>query len=107
MMHQIPNIIKHYSYYTWLHFAVIQPPLSTKTAANTAAWRPGTLRSQRELRVNLFANVQINDHFTVGIYGKNLSDDLAATDGIGTFQDPQSLVAVRPRTFGFNVRWTY
>jgi len=57
--------------------------------------------------VNLFANVQINDHFTVGIYGKNLSDDLAATDGIGTFQDPQSLVAVRPRTFGFNVRWTY
>lgn len=57
--------------------------------------------------VGFYANVDVNEHVSVGFYGKNLTDDLAVTDGIGSFQDPQSLVAVRPRTFGLNVRLTY
>ncbi len=57
--------------------------------------------------VNLFANVDVDEHFSVGFYAKNLTDELAVFDGIGTFQDPASIVAARPRTFGFNVRWTY
>lgn len=57
--------------------------------------------------VNLFANVQIDQHFSVGLYAKNVTDELAVYDGIGTFQDPQAIVANRPRTLGFNVRWQY
>ncbi|MFQ5661110.1 MAG: TonB-dependent receptor, partial [Gammaproteobacteria bacterium] len=56
---------------------------------------------------NIIANVEINQHFTVGAYIKNIGDELAVQDGIATFQDPASLVAARPRTFGATIKWTY
>ncbi len=55
--------------------------------------------------VNLFANLEITDSFTLGLYVKNVTDELALYDGIGTFQDPQAVVANRPRTYGATLRW--
>lgn len=55
--------------------------------------------------VNLRANYAVNDNITVSAYVKNLSDELAVYDGIGTFQDPESIVAARPRTFGLAFSW--
>jgi outer membrane receptor protein involved in Fe transport len=43
---------------------------------------------------------------TVGLYVKNLTDELAVQDGIGTFQDPEAIVAARPRTYGATIRWS-
>ncbi|MBI2970290.1 MAG: TonB-dependent receptor [Gammaproteobacteria bacterium] len=57
--------------------------------------------------VNLFANLQVNEQFSVGAYIKNVGDELAVYDGIGTFQDPESIVAARPRTFGATLSWRY
>jgi iron complex outermembrane receptor protein len=36
--------------------------------------------------VNLLFNLEVNDSMTVGLYVKNLTDELAVQDGIGTFQ---------------------
>ena len=55
--------------------------------------------------VNLFANLEVTDNVTIGIYVKNATDELAVYDGIGTFQDPQAIVANRPRTYGASLRW--
>jgi outer membrane receptor protein involved in Fe transport len=57
--------------------------------------------------VDLFARLDVTDNFTVGVYAKNLFDELAVYDGIGTFQDPESIVAARPRTFGINGRYRF
>ncbi len=57
--------------------------------------------------VDLFANLDINRHFSLGAYIRNLNDELAVYDGIGTFQDPESLVAARPRTYGVTLKWRY
>jgi iron complex outermembrane recepter protein len=56
---------------------------------------------------NLFASMEITEHFTVGAYVKNLSDELAVYDGINTYQDPESLIAARPRTVGATIKWSY
>ncbi len=56
---------------------------------------------------NLFANIDVSEHFSVGAYVKNLGDELAVYDGIGTFQDPESLVAARPRTIGAVLKWRF
>jgi outer membrane receptor protein involved in Fe transport len=55
--------------------------------------------------VNLFANLEVTENFTLGLYVKNVTDELALYDGIGTFQDPQAVVANRPRTYGATLRW--
>ena len=55
--------------------------------------------------VNLFANMEVTDTVTIGLYVKNATDELALYDGIGTFQDPQALIASRPRTYGASLRW--
>lgn len=52
--------------------------------------------------VDLFANLDVTDNLTVGLFARNLFDELAIQDGIGTFQDPESVVAARPMTFGIN-----
>ncbi len=57
--------------------------------------------------MNLFASMQVTDHFTVGAYVKNVGDELAVYDGINTFQDPESLIAARPRTIGATIKWSY
>ena len=33
-----------------------------------------------------------------------LTDELALYDGVGTFQDPEAVVAAQPRTIGVNAR---
>jgi outer membrane receptor protein involved in Fe transport len=53
---------------------------------------------------NLHANFDITDNVSIGAYVKNLTDELAVYDGIGTFQDPESIVANRPRTIGATLR---
>lgn len=57
--------------------------------------------------VNLFANMDFSEHLSVGLYVKNVTDELAVYDGIGTFQDPESIVAARPRTIGATLKWRY
>ena len=56
---------------------------------------------------NLYANFEITDQFSAGVYVKNLTDELAIYDGIGTFQDPESVVGNRPRTFGATLRYAF
>lgn len=55
--------------------------------------------------VNFYANMELTDNLTFGLYVKNATDELAVYDGIGTFQDPQAIVAARPRTYGATLRW--
>ena len=55
--------------------------------------------------VNLYANLEVTEQVTFGLYVKNATDELALYDGIGTFQDPQALIANRPRTYGAILRW--
>ncbi len=54
---------------------------------------------------DLVVNLAVNEHFTIGAYVKNLSNEVGVIDGIGTFQDPQSIVAIRPRTIGARLVW--
>lgn len=57
--------------------------------------------------VDLFAEWEVTDSFSFGIYARNVTDELAVFDGIGTFQDPQAIVAARPRTIGALFRFRY
>ncbi|MFQ5634506.1 MAG: TonB-dependent receptor domain-containing protein, partial [Gammaproteobacteria bacterium] len=54
---------------------------------------------------NAFVSYEIADNISVGLYVKNLTDELAVYDGIGAVQDPQSLIANRPRTWGATFNW--
>jgi len=56
---------------------------------------------------DLFANLEINTNFTVGAYVKNLTNEVGVIDGIATFQDPQAIIALRPRTVGLRLIWRY
>jgi outer membrane receptor protein involved in Fe transport len=55
--------------------------------------------------VNLLFNLEVTDSITVGLYAKNLTDELAVQDAIGTFKYPEAIVAARPRTCGATIRW--
>ena len=57
--------------------------------------------------VDLYARLDLTERVTVGLYAKNATDELAVFDGIGTFQDPESIVAARPRTFGATISVKY
>jgi len=56
---------------------------------------------------NLYANLKINNNLSAGVYVKNATDELAVHDGIGSFQDPASIIAARPRTIGATMTLTY
>lgn len=56
---------------------------------------------------NLYVNFSLSDTISVGAYVKNLTDELAIFDGIGTFQDPESVVGNRPRTIGATIRLSF
>ncbi len=56
---------------------------------------------------DLFANLDFNENFTLGAYVKNIGNEVGLIDGIGTFQDPQAVIALRPRTVGLRARWRY
>ena len=57
--------------------------------------------------VNAVARMDVTDHLQLGVFVRNLTDELAIYDGIGTFQDPESLVAAQPRTIGVNASYRF
>ncbi|HZD53356.1 MAG TPA: TonB-dependent receptor, partial [Woeseiaceae bacterium] len=77
----------------------------TNTEFRTSS--PFNLELDSYVLVDLYANFDLTDRFTVGAYIKNVGDELAVYDGIGTFQDPEAIVTSRPRTFGATVTWRY
>lgn len=58
-------------------------------------------------QIDFFANLALNEHVTVGAYAKNVSNEVGIVDGIGTFQDPEAVIALRPRTLGVRLIWRY
>ena len=57
--------------------------------------------------VDAVVRMNLTDKFQVGVFARNLTDELAVYDGIGTFQDPESLVSAPPRTIGVSARFTF
>jgi outer membrane receptor protein involved in Fe transport len=57
--------------------------------------------------LNAVARVDLTDTVQVGVFVKNLTDELALYDGVGTFQDPEAVVSAQPRTFGINARVSF
>jgi len=55
--------------------------------------------------LNLYANLKVNEHVSLGLFAKNLTNEVAIYDGIGSFQDPQAVVSSRPRTIGLSLSW--
>ena len=68
---------------------------------------PFNIKLDSYTQVDLFANLNINEQFTVGAYVKNLGNEVGVIDGIGTFQDPKAIIALRPRTWGLRLIWRY
>jgi iron complex outermembrane receptor protein len=56
---------------------------------------------------NAVARMDVTERLQVGLFIKNLTDELALYDGVGTFQDPEAVVAAQPRTIGVNARITF
>jgi iron complex outermembrane receptor protein len=56
---------------------------------------------------NAVARMDVTESVQVGVFVKNLTDEFALYDGIGTFQDPEAVVAAQPRTFGVNARISF
>jgi iron complex outermembrane receptor protein len=54
--------------------------------------------------LNAVVRMDVTESVQVGLYIKNLTDELALYDGLGTFQDPEAVVAAQPRTIGVNAR---
>ena len=48
--------------------------------------------------------MDVTENVQVGVFVKNLTDELALYDGVGTFQDPEAVVSAQPRTIGVNAR---
>jgi outer membrane receptor protein involved in Fe transport len=57
--------------------------------------------------LNAVARMDLTDNVQVGLFVKNLTDELALYDGVGTFQDPEAVVAAQPRTIGVNARISF
>jgi outer membrane receptor protein involved in Fe transport len=57
--------------------------------------------------LNAVVRVELTDKVQVGLFVKNLTDELALYDGVGTFQDPEAVVAAQPRTIGVNARVSF
>ena len=62
--------------------------------------KTGTHSVRHALREHMSAE----DLEQVGLFVKNLTNELALYDGLGTFQDPEAVVAAQPRTIGVNAR---
>jgi len=57
--------------------------------------------------VDAVARMNVTDKVQVGVFVKNLTDELALYDGVGTFQDPEAVVSAQPRTYGVNARVSF
>jgi len=78
---------------------------STDTEFQTTS--PFNIELDSYTLVDLFAEWEVTENFSFGVYARNVTDELAVYDGIGTFQDPEAIVAARPRTFGAMFRFKY
>jgi iron complex outermembrane receptor protein len=76
-----------------------------KTNTEFRTENPFNIKLDSYTQVDLFANLNINEHFVVGAYVKNLGNEVGVIDGIGTFQDPEAIIALRPRTWGLRFIW--
>ncbi len=76
-----------------------------KTNTEFRTDNPFNIKLDSYTQVDLFANLNINENFVVGAYVKNLGNEVGIIDGIGTFQDPAAVIALRPRTFGLRFIW--
>jgi outer membrane receptor protein involved in Fe transport len=68
---------------------------------------PFNIKLDSYTQLNLYANLELNENFSLSAYLKNATDELGIIDGIGTFQDPEAVVALRPRTVGLRLQWKY
>jgi outer membrane receptor protein involved in Fe transport len=68
---------------------------------------PFNIKLDSYTQLNLYANLELNENFSLSAYLKNATDELGVIDGIGTFQDPEAVVALRPRTVGLRLQWKY
>jgi iron complex outermembrane receptor protein len=78
-----------------------------KTNTEFRVDNPFNIKLDSYTQVDLFANLSINEQFTVGAYVKNLGNEVGVIDGIGTLQDPEAIIALRPRTWGLRLIWRY
>ena len=53
------------------------------------------------------ALMNVTEKVQVGLFVKNLTNEVALYDGLGTFQDPEAVVAAQPRTIGVNARISF
>lgn len=57
--------------------------------------------------VNATANLQTESGWTLSLFARNLTDEMAEFDAINTDQDPLAIVGSRPRTVGFGIRKSF
>jgi outer membrane receptor protein involved in Fe transport len=57
--------------------------------------------------LNAVARMDVTESVQIGVFVRNLTDELALYDGTGTFQDPEAIVAAQPRTIGVNARISF
>ncbi|HKU14880.1 MAG TPA: TonB-dependent receptor, partial [Steroidobacteraceae bacterium] len=57
--------------------------------------------------MNAVARMDLTENVQVGVFVKNLTNELALYDGVGTFQDPEAVVSAQPRTIGVNARVSF
>jgi outer membrane receptor protein involved in Fe transport len=96
---------------TKIVFANIDPPaaLTTRGKTNTefVPSSPFNIALDSFTLFNAVARMDVTERVQVGVFIKNLTDELALYDGVGTFQDPEAVVAAQPRTIGVNARVTF
>jgi outer membrane receptor protein involved in Fe transport len=111
---EIPNVSEFQLYWagTWEGQMASRPLLltldatyrdSTNTEFRTDS--PFNFKLDSYVVLNTYANYHVTDNISVGLYVKNLTDELALYDGIGTFENPQAVVGNRPRTWGATFSW--
>jgi outer membrane receptor protein involved in Fe transport len=111
---EIPNVPEFQLYWagTWEGQMASRPLLltldatyrdSTNTEFRTDS--PFNFKLDSYVVLNTYANYHVTDNISVGLYVKNLTDELALYDGIGTFENPQAVVSNRPRTWGATFTW--
>jgi outer membrane receptor protein involved in Fe transport len=54
--------------------------------------------------VNANVNLKTESGWTLSVFARNLTDEMAEFDAVNTDQDPFAIVGSRPRTIGFSVR---
>ena len=78
---------------------------STNTEFRTD--NPFNIKLDSYTQFDLFANLAINEKITMGVYAKNIGNEVGIIDGVATYQDPKAIIALRPRTIGLRFLWRY